>query len=840
MATLEEQIQALSEQLNSQQPPTLPELPRGSPADPNYSRSWTGLLGEALSGGQGPGYRLRGAEGDNAANRALLNFGINMLMASGPQRYRPDLGSAFGAGLQGAQQSMDLDQRRAQAVAQQDYTQRMELAKLGVEQGRDRTERLKAALTLLTMQQREQQRQQILGTSGGTPAGDYSSGVAGIEGTGKDPRSSAVSGFIDNTWKDFVAANPNMFTGMTPEQVMAARNDPAMVTKAPNWYAQQNAPVLSAAGITPSGQTLGIAHRVGPGAATRLLKAPDDAKVGDYLDAKAVAANPELATMTVGQLKAQYSRIASPAFLSSTTAPGSRPTASTTPAGPPGVQMGGPPPAPPGSRDTGVYTGGGIGSVLNPDVAKTSPTLRGPGAPDPGKVRADVEAIQAGTALAQATPLVDRGGATAGPGGVPAQTRGYVPGQPEGGWGSAVGSYGGTAPTAPAMPAQPTPSTGRGPAAPGEPPAPGQGQAAIPRYTRPHPFEPTLAVPPDDPRFATVLSPQVEEDFRRRLQLNESQLRTRIASAPAEDIDKIVGEHDKAKQDILKDRTAALTAQLKDQGKSVAEWQKEERERLFGVWKDERYPAEPSDLAAAKITPQPGVIYQVDNQGNIHQQKVEVDPRLQRQAEDDYKTFQTSYQQPYTQLIKIRPIMDQMDALRQRIMRNGGAATGLSGEYLRHIQQAAASVGFASEGFGNLNDVQVLESLANQVVLAMKQGVALGNTSNMDLQIVGSQVPTMLQTLAGQEKLSAVLRQIWDHQERVYKVANKEIRNPGTGYTFRDLDERVAEAGPAIPLLPAESSTWDRKQFEDWRTQHKLRKGQVYYTPDGQIATVMR
>ena len=152
MATLDDLIQ---QYLSDTPPaPTLPELPRGSPADPNYSRSWTGLLGGGLSGGQGPGYQLRGAEGDLAGNRALLNFGINMLMASGPQRYRPDLGTVFGAGLQGAQQSMDLDQRRAQAAATQDYTQRLELAKLGVEQGRDRTERLKNALTLLQLQNR--------------------------------------------------------------------------------------------------------------------------------------------------------------------------------------------------------------------------------------------------------------------------------------------------------------------------------------------------------------------------------------------------------------------------------------------------------------------------------------------------------------------------------------------------------------------------------------------------------------------------------------------------------------------------------------------------------------
>src|SRR6188768_621809 len=175
MPTLEEQIAALNESLNSQQAPVLPTLPRGTPDD-GTRPGLLGRIGSVLAGGQSPTYRLRGREEDAAGSRALLNFGLNMLMASGPARVRPDLLTAAATGLQGAQQSMDLDQRRAAAVAQQDYTQRMDLAKLGVEQNRDRIERMKAGLSLLTLQQQEKQRQAYLNgntgnttTTGGAP-----------------------------------------------------------------------------------------------------------------------------------------------------------------------------------------------------------------------------------------------------------------------------------------------------------------------------------------------------------------------------------------------------------------------------------------------------------------------------------------------------------------------------------------------------------------------------------------------------------------------------------------------------------------------------------------------
>jgi hypothetical protein len=237
MPTLEEQIAALNEQLNSQQAPVLPTLPRGTPDD-GTRPGLLGRIGEVLAGGQSPTYRLGGREADAAGSRALLNFGLNMLMASGPARVRPDLLSAAATGLQGAQQSMDLDQRRAAAVAQQDYQQRMDLAKLGVEQNRDRIERMKAGLSLLQLQNRpvinadgsvstagatggggagggagtaarqftgdlEKDRQLIKGwESGGDPTALNYVAKADPTARARGATASGLYGFIDSTWKE--------------------------------------------------------------------------------------------------------------------------------------------------------------------------------------------------------------------------------------------------------------------------------------------------------------------------------------------------------------------------------------------------------------------------------------------------------------------------------------------------------------------------------------------------------------------------------------------------------------------------------------------------------------
>ncbi|HKP26534.1 MAG TPA: hypothetical protein VJV39_21880 [Dongiaceae bacterium] len=155
-------------------------------------------------------------------------------------------------------------------------------------------------------------------TPGATPGADtYEGSVIVTEGTGRNPRSSATGTgqFIDSTWRAFATANPQLFAGMTPDQVMAARNDPKLGQAAVTWLAQQNAPELKAQGVEPSGTSLRVAHWVGAGPAAKIMQAPDQTPVSSFLSPEAVAANPELASMTAGQMRQRFANVPNPSFL---------------------------------------------------------------------------------------------------------------------------------------------------------------------------------------------------------------------------------------------------------------------------------------------------------------------------------------------------------------------------------------------------------------------------------------------------------------------------------------------------------------------------------------------
>ena len=397
-----------------------PALPTGTP-DNGASPSWTGLLGRVLGGGQAPGYQLRGGEADTSGNRALLNFGINTLLASGPHAVRPDLLSSVATGLQGAQESLGQDQSRAGALAAAQFQAQRE--------GRaDQLARIREAIPLLQLQQQltgSANTQKLLsGNTGGD--GTYVGAIGGHEGTGQNPGSSAVGTgqFLRDTWLDFARANPQYFQGMSEKQILDSRTVPEFSKKvgpvAIEWLAKQNADALTNAGVPPSGPVLGIAHYVGAGAAANIAKAPDSTPVARFVGQAALDANPELRTMTVGQMKARYANTPNPSFMSAP-APGQAGVpapASLTPSAP-GAKTQIPPPtvAAPGQA-TPPARGATIPSEP-PLLAGGAQTAGGPGAPGaptsgviptlpPAAAAAsatDVAQIESGMANARANPI---------------------------------------------------------------------------------------------------------------------------------------------------------------------------------------------------------------------------------------------------------------------------------------------------------------------------------------------------------------------------------------------------------------------------------------------------
>lgn len=202
-------------------------------------------------------------------------------------------------------------------------------------------------------------------------SGSYEGAIGGHEGTGRNPRSTAygTGQFLESTWLNFAAENPEMFPGMSQQQILAARSNPALGNTAINWLAQKNAQDLQAAGVAPSGQSLGIAHYLGSGAAAKIMQAGDAEPVRSYVSEAAVRANPELANMTVGQMRARYAGTPNPSFM----------TASTTTPGGQRVQVAAATPTVM-TDGTTVRPTGGSGGVVATDGTTTPPAQQPPAA----------------------------------------------------------------------------------------------------------------------------------------------------------------------------------------------------------------------------------------------------------------------------------------------------------------------------------------------------------------------------------------------------------------------------------------------------------------------------
>jgi hypothetical protein len=394
-------------------------------ADPNRGpssmegRGLLSRLGEGLAGGAQYGSTQEREQGGLAALGAM---GARMLQASDWSSQPHTFGSILGQGLESARGS--LGQTQAVSAAQHYAAQQ-----LAHQQQQDQIARLREALPYLQLQQQMRgaaEAGRLLGDGGGNTSigaagdGTYVGAIGGHEGTGKNPNSSAVGvgQFLDSTWMDFVKANPQYFAGMTPEQALAARKDLEFGKKvgpvAIEWLAKQNADALTKAGVPASGPVLGIAHYLGAGAAANIAKAPDSAMVSSFVPAAAVAANPELKTMTVGQMKARYANTPNPSFMGAS-APGQAGAPATpTPVGqnpnakvqipPPAAPAPGqatmPPPEPPlltGTAQTAGDVGAPTGTVIPPSPAGSDATVAAieegrassparTGAPQPGAV----------------------------------------------------------------------------------------------------------------------------------------------------------------------------------------------------------------------------------------------------------------------------------------------------------------------------------------------------------------------------------------------------------------------------------------------------------------------
>lgn len=135
--------------------------------------------------------------------------------------------------------------------------------------------------------------------------------IIGVESGGdpnaRNPNSSAMGAgqFINSTWLDTIkAARPDLAQGKTDQELLALRADPQLSREMTAAYAAQNGKILSQAGHEATPGNTYLAHFAGPKGAVSVLSADPSAPVSSILSPDTIKANPFLARMTAGDLRA--------------------------------------------------------------------------------------------------------------------------------------------------------------------------------------------------------------------------------------------------------------------------------------------------------------------------------------------------------------------------------------------------------------------------------------------------------------------------------------------------------------------------------------------------------
>lgn len=164
---------------------------------------------------------------------------------------------------------------------------------------------------------------------------------SGGNATAQNPRSSAFgpNQFITSTWNEFARANPDLFRGMSQEEILAARSNPELSAQATQWNARRNSEVLANANLPVNDATLGVAHMFGPQGAVQLLRSSPTARMEDVVSADVLRANPNLAGRTVGDVAGEFGRRYAPAALTPEQRAIAAPTAAAPSVGAPGTAL---------------------------------------------------------------------------------------------------------------------------------------------------------------------------------------------------------------------------------------------------------------------------------------------------------------------------------------------------------------------------------------------------------------------------------------------------------------------------------------------------------------------
>lgn len=148
-------------------------------------------------------------------------------------------------------------------------------------------------------------RNTIYGASPDAPdLGAISGKIMSIEGTGKNPRSSAEGGgqFTNATWLETIRGARPDIADKSDAELLEMRKDPQLAGAMTENYAARNAQTLAAANLPATPGNVYLAHFLGPQGAIKALSADPDTPIASLVGDKVVAANPQLAGKTAGDV----------------------------------------------------------------------------------------------------------------------------------------------------------------------------------------------------------------------------------------------------------------------------------------------------------------------------------------------------------------------------------------------------------------------------------------------------------------------------------------------------------------------------------------------------------
>ncbi|MEM7428773.1 MAG: hypothetical protein AAF441_22000 [Pseudomonadota bacterium] len=147
------------------------------------------------------------------------------------------------------------------------------------------------------------------GRTAASPTGSFVDRVESVESAGdptaRNPRSTATGAgqFIESTWLNVIKQHrPDLASGRSDDELLEMRNDRELSREMIQAYRNDNAAALQKSGIEVSGGTLYLAHFLGAGGATQVLKANASTPIEDIVGDRVVNANPFLKGMSAGDV----------------------------------------------------------------------------------------------------------------------------------------------------------------------------------------------------------------------------------------------------------------------------------------------------------------------------------------------------------------------------------------------------------------------------------------------------------------------------------------------------------------------------------------------------------